>query len=149
MQESFPLVQRPFATIGEKVGMTEDEVISRVKRLAAQGSIRKIQGTVDKRKLGIKAKTLVGMNVPPERLDEVIEIVNKFDGVTHDYVRTHPRYNLWYVIEGTDKASLQKANEAIAKATGITDTVDLPGLKNFKLLLKLDVREQFDKEARY
>ncbi|HEX5939122.1 MAG TPA: AsnC family protein, partial [Dehalococcoidia bacterium] len=32
-QGEFPLVSRPFAELGERVGLSEDEVLSRMRRL--------------------------------------------------------------------------------------------------------------------
>lgn len=140
IQDDIPLVNKPFAAIARELGMTEEEVLSSLKRLVDQGLIKKIRGLANPKKMGIKAHTLIGMQVPPERLDEVAEKINKFESVTHNYVRTHPRYNLWYVVEEKDEESLKKTNEMIRKATGITDTVDLPGLKIFKI----DVRHKFE-----
>ncbi len=139
MQRDFPVVERPFVAIGKRVGMSENEVLSRVKRLVDLGAIRKIRGLVDKGALGIKAVTLMGMKVPPDRIDEVLEKVSSFEGVTHNYVRTHPEYNLWYAIEAKDEESLEKINDMIRKATGISDTINLPTIKRFKIDLKFDL----------
>lgn len=139
MQRDFPVVERPFVAIGKRLGMSENEVLSRVKRLVDLGAIRKIRGLVDKDALGIKAVTLMGMKVPPDRIDEVLEKVSSFEGVTHNYVRTHPEYNLWYAIEAKDEESLEKINDMIRKATGISDTINLPTIKRFKIDLKFDL----------
>ncbi len=140
IQDDIPLVKKPFTAIARELDMTEEEVLSRLKRKMDQGVIKKIRGLSNPKMMGIKAHTLIGMKVPPERLDEVAEKVSKFKSVTHNYARTHPRYNLWYVVEEKDEESLKRTNEMIRKATGITDTVDLPGIKIFKI----DVKHKFE-----
>ena len=73
MQDEFPLVDNPYVEIAKRVGVSEAAVLSRLKRLIEQGSIRKFRALVDKSRLGITANTLIGMKVPPERLEEVMK----------------------------------------------------------------------------
>jgi DNA-binding Lrp family transcriptional regulator len=42
MQENFPIHPRPYAVIGQELGMTEQEVIDYVRRFKEQGYIRRI-----------------------------------------------------------------------------------------------------------
>ncbi|MCZ7373098.1 MAG: Lrp/AsnC family transcriptional regulator, partial [Candidatus Methanoperedens sp.] len=42
IQLDFPLVHRPFRQLGEKLGIEEAEVITRIKRLSKDGAIRRI-----------------------------------------------------------------------------------------------------------
>jgi len=63
MQKDVPLASRPFADLGERLGMGEDEVLSRARRLKEDGIIRQISAIFDSRRLGYSS-TLVAMDIP-------------------------------------------------------------------------------------
>ena len=52
LQESVPLVPRPFAALGRELELTEDEVLSRTRRLKEAGIIRQIGPIFSSRRLG-------------------------------------------------------------------------------------------------
>lgn len=139
MQDAFPLVSKPWLEIGRKLKLKEGEVLSRVKRLFKEGAIRKVGPTLDYRKIGIGASTLIAMKVPSKRIGEVARTVNKFEEVTHNYQRDH-EYNLWFTLTARDEKSLQSLIEIIKKSTGIKNILNLPTIR----LFKLDVRFNFE-----
>ena len=61
MQDDFPLESHPYAVLANKLGLTEDEVFARVKRLYAEGVIRKLRTILDAQKLGTCSSTLIAM----------------------------------------------------------------------------------------
>jgi len=67
VQDDFPLDPRPFAGIGERIGMTESEVIERLAALKTDGVIRRIGASFDSRKLGY-VSTLLAARVDEDRL---------------------------------------------------------------------------------
>ena len=52
LQTRFPLVPEPFDAVGEELGLTGDEVIDLVRKLKADGVIRRIGADFESRKLG-------------------------------------------------------------------------------------------------
>jgi DNA-binding Lrp family transcriptional regulator len=52
IQNEFPVVERPYAALGETLGLSEDDVIARVARLRGERIIRQISAIFDTRKLG-------------------------------------------------------------------------------------------------
>ncbi|MBI5253356.1 MAG: AsnC family transcriptional regulator, partial [Euryarchaeota archaeon] len=62
MQGNLPIVKRPFLEAAKKVGITEENFFSRVKKLIEKGIIRKFGLRIDSRKVGF-ASTLVAMKV--------------------------------------------------------------------------------------
>ncbi|MCP4452467.1 MAG: Lrp/AsnC family transcriptional regulator, partial [Planctomycetes bacterium] len=52
LQKEFPLSERPYQVIAEKMGCSEDEVWQRVKAMVASGVIRRLGASLDSRKLG-------------------------------------------------------------------------------------------------
>jgi DNA-binding Lrp family transcriptional regulator len=96
IQEKFPLTQKPFAKIGESIGIEEKEVRERVKRLKKEGYIRRIGPILEPKKLGY-ISTLCGVHVDKNKLIGVVEEINRHSGITHNYER-EGELNLWFTI---------------------------------------------------
>jgi DNA-binding Lrp family transcriptional regulator len=60
IQNSFPLVARPYAELGQLLGEAEDEVIDRIRRLRRENIIRQISAIFDTKALGYRS-SLVAM----------------------------------------------------------------------------------------
>ena len=101
-QRDLPLVPRPFAAMGEVLGVDEAEVIQRLDLLHARGMVSRVGATVRPNTAG--ASTLAAMAVPEDRIEEVAEIVGAEPGVNHSYLREDAR-NLWFVATAPDAAA--------------------------------------------
>ncbi len=145
MQDEFPLEERPWMILGEKLGVTEEDVFARVKKLSDNGVIRKLRTILDAQKLGSCSSTLMAMKVPEDNMEYVAGVVNEYMSVTHNYRREHD-YNLWFTVTTCGDTDLEETVEEIKRRTGIpdSDTIDLPTTHVFKI----DVRFKFtDSEA--
>ena len=131
LQTRFPLVPEPFDAVGEELGLTGDEVIARVRRLKAEGVIRRIGAVFDSRKLGY-ASTLCAAKVPEEKMRSFVEVVNGYPGVTHNYRRGH-EYNVWFTFIAPDAESLERDLAEIRRRTGVKDVISMPAVKTFKI----------------
>ena len=131
LQTRFPLVPEPFDAVGEELGLTGDEVIARVRRLKAEGVIRRIGAVFDSRKLGY-ASTLCAAKVPEEKMRSFVEVVNGYPGVTHNYRRGH-EYNVWFTFIAPDPESLERDLAEIRRRTGVKDVISMPAVKTFKI----------------
>lgn len=128
-QRDFPLVPRPFAAIGERVGMSEDEVLDAYRRFADERYISRIGAVIKPNAVGVS--TLAAMAVPKERLEEVAQLVTSYDEVNHNYEREH-RFNLWFVAAADTSAGLRAVLDDIAAKTGLA-VMDLPIVKDYHL----------------
>lgn len=139
-QDEFPITKRPWVTLGDKLEITEEEVILRLKKLHRKGIIRKIGPILDARKLDLSASTLIAMKVPEEKMEHVVDIINEYKSVSHNYLREHA-YNLWFTITTSSKEELRRTIEEIKRRTRIpeNDVLDLPTSRRFKI----NVRFQF------
>ena len=137
LQREFPLCRRPFAALGEELGMTEEEVLGDIKRMMRDGIIRRLGGVFDTRGLGF-ASTLVAMKVPPARVEEVAGVVNSYPGVTHNYLRAH-EVNLWFTVIAQEEAQVGQIIDEIRARTGIREVWNLPTLRMFKIGTKFDL----------
>ena len=142
LQRPIPLVPRPFAEIGGRYGIGEEEVIERIRRLKETRILRQISAIFDTRSLGYKS-SLVAMKVPRERVDEAAEVVNQHPGVSHNYKRSHA-YNLWFTIACPPTSDLERTVQRLHELSGTEVTRILPTLKLFKIGVELDMTGQED-----
>jgi DNA-binding Lrp family transcriptional regulator len=140
LQDKFPVDKRPWAEIGGRLGIAEEEVLSRSQRLSSDGVIRKLRTILNGQKLGACSSTLMAMRVPADKMEEVVSIVNEYMSVTHNYQREHD-YNLWFTVTTCGGKDLRSTVEEIKGRTGIpdSDVLDLPTTRVFKI----DVRFKF------
>ena len=115
-QRDFPLDGRPFASIADRLGLTEAEVIDRLSRMQAAGRIARVGGTVRPNTAG--ASTLAALAVPEDRIDAVAAIVGAEPGVNHSYLR-EADWNLWFVATAPDTDALAAMLARIETSTGL------------------------------
>ncbi len=130
IQADFPLVPRPYALLGERLGIGEDEALERVRRLRREHIIRRMGANFQSKKLGW-VSTLCGAKVPAEAMDRFCELVNAEAGVTHNYEREH-KYNIWFTFIGPSRAYIQERLDSITAQTGVP-ILNLPATKLFKI----------------
>jgi len=117
--------------------LSEDEVIERLEKLKKAGIVRRIGAVFDLRRLGY-VSTLCALKVPPGRLAEVARTVNSFPGVTHNYLREH-EYNMWFTLIGPSRQDLERTMEEIKKRTGLTELLELPAERSFKIRVNFNL----------
>lgn len=136
LQEDFPLSSRPFLDAAIRLGWDEQDVLSRLEKLTASGTVRKVGAVLSPKKMGY-VSVLAAVDLPDEKVDEVSEIINSYSGVTHNYLREgHP--NLWFTLTEPDGATLEKHLGEIEERTGYP-IIKLPATKVFKIGVKLDI----------
>jgi siroheme decarboxylase len=140
IQSHFPLKARPYREISERLDLTEKEVISRVKRMAQGGIIRRIGANFNSRKLGFFS-TLCGARVPAEKQSCFVEVVNRYVGVTHNYEREGD-YNIWFTFIAESQENIESALKDIKRRTGIKDLISLPAEKIFKIQVDFEFIDQ-------
>lgn len=135
LQEDIPLDPHPYRRIGDKLGLSEEDILCRIKRLKREGIIRHIRFLFDHKKLSFTS-TLVAMKVPEKKLDEVARIVNAYPEITHNYAR-RDEFNLWFVLVAKDRGRIQSILQEISSKTGITNLLELPVERQFKLKVNI------------
>lgn len=146
IQDDFPLVRRPFAALGEALGIGEEEAIRRVAELKERRIVRQIGAIFDTRALGYKSM-LAAARVPPERLDAVAAIINEHPGVSHNYRRNHD-FNLWFTVAVPPHSDIDRTIQKLKEITGIEAIRPLPTLKLFKIGVQLDLTGKTDMAAK-
>ncbi len=137
IQSDFPITSRPFLTVANELNLTEKEVLERVSRLKKIGIIRRIGGNFVPGKLGY-VSTLCAARVPADSIDQFADIVNRYPGVTHNYQRDD-KYNVWFTFIAPSMEEIDENLKQISQETGITDILNLPATKVFKIRAQFDV----------
>ncbi|MEK6682143.1 MAG: AsnC family transcriptional regulator [Nitrospirota bacterium] len=137
IQTDFPVAERPYKVIAEEFGLTEEAVISCVKKLKESGIIRRLGATFDSRRLGYTS-TLVSAKVPVEKISDVTALINKYPGVTHNYLREN-NYNIWFTLIAPSKEAIERILKTISDKTGIEEIRSLPAVNFFKVKVNFEM----------
>ncbi|MDI6906785.1 MAG: AsnC family transcriptional regulator, partial [Thermoanaerobacterales bacterium] len=124
LQAGLPLVSRPFGDIAARVGLTEEEVMDRVRALLDGRYLRRFGAALRHQRVGFAGNALVAWKVPPERLDEVGRTVAGFPGVTHCYHREGPPhwpYNLYSMVHKPTREACQEYIRELAGKVKVDD----------------------------
>ena len=138
IQTDFPLEPRPYAVIGERLGITEQEALDRVNALRRSRIIRRLGANFQSAKLGFRFP-LCAAKVPPEKLDAFIAEVNSHVGVTHNYLRRHA-YNVWFSLIGPSWEAVCALLDDITAKTGIP-ILNLPATRLYKIRVDFQMEE--------
>lgn len=137
MQQAVPLVPRPFAALGQEVGLSEEEVLARVAGLKQAGILRQVSAIFNAADLGF-VSTLVAMKINPTRLDEAGKIISRHPGVSHNYAR-ESEYNLWFTLTLPQEDDIEATVKEMASQVEAAGYLVLPSLRRFKIAVMLDL----------
>ena len=137
IQSEFPIASRPYLELANELDLTEKEVLDRVARLKNDGIIRRIGGNFVPDKLGF-VSTLCAARVPTDKIDHFAKIVNRYPGVTHNYQRDN-QYNVWFTFISQSMDEIETNLKKIAAESGVSDILNLPATKVFKIKAQFDV----------
>jgi DNA-binding Lrp family transcriptional regulator len=121
-QAGLPLVARPYAALALALGLSEDEVLSRLRSMLQQGIIRRIGAVPNHFRLGYRANGMSVWDVDDAEVDRLGAQVGALRFVTHCYRR--PRrpplwpYNLFAMVHGHDRTQVQAKLAQIADLLG-------------------------------
>lgn len=136
MQNEIPIDKSPFKILGEKLFITENEVLKRVNELKNQGIIRRIGGIFNLRKIGYTS-TLCAAKVSENKIEQVAACINMYDEVTHNYIR-EDEYNMWFTIIAHSQENLNNILEEMKRNTHLDEIISLPSVKLFKIKVTLN-----------
>jgi DNA-binding Lrp family transcriptional regulator len=139
IQDDFPLIREPFDKIASLLRISPDDVIARLRRLKNDDMIRRIGAIFNSKKLGY-CSTLCAMKVDQSYVDEVARIINKYIGVTHNYIRDHD-YNMWFTITAKSQQALERIIEEIKERSGIDELIELPAIRMFKIRVRFPMTD--------
>ncbi|MDD2421920.1 MAG: AsnC family transcriptional regulator [Heliobacteriaceae bacterium] len=122
LQEDLPAGPRPYAVIGDQVGLSEAAVLDRIHDYLAKGYVRRFGAVLRHRKAGFTANAMVVWDVPAERAVAVGNLMAVFPEVSHCYER--PRFPGWpfshyTMLHGRTREECAAIAARIAAKTGV------------------------------
>lgn len=125
IEEGLPLCWRPFLEVGQKLQMSEDEVLARLARMQNDGIIRRFGLVMQHRPLGYRANAMVVWDIPDDLVDAVAAKITDHDFVTLCYCRKRqqPRwtYNLYCMIHGRERGVVEGQIQQLKMSAGLED----------------------------
>ncbi|MFC1544680.1 Lrp/AsnC family transcriptional regulator [Gemmatimonadota bacterium] len=141
VQSKFPVCERPFAQMADEIGISEDELLQRVRALSESGVIRRFGAVFDSRKLGY-VSTLVGVRIPnPDDIPAVAAEVSKYLEVTHNYQRAD-RFNLWFTLIAVSQQRIDSIIGKIGTMPQVAEIHDLPAERLYKIKVNFKAKDR-------
>ena len=111
-QGGLPLVPRPYDAVGERLGVSGQQVRERLTQMLETGLIRRIGAVPNHYRLGFTANGMSVWDVDDALVDQLGERIGQLPGVSHCYRR--PRrlpswpYNLFAMLHGRTRAEVEQ-----------------------------------------
>ena len=121
-QGGLALVPEPYEQIARELGVSQEDVLAGLRRMLADGRIRRIGAVPNHYALGYTANAMSVWDVADEAVDELGRRIGALPFVTHCYRR--PRrlpdwpYNLFAMVHGRSRADSAEKIELIRAALG-------------------------------
>ena len=118
IQNGLPITERPYESIADKMGISEEEVFTRISNLKEQGLIKRFGVVVRHHELGYKENAMVVWDIPDQDVHRIGKIIRTYPFITLCYRRTRQLpewpYNLYCMIHGKSRDNvLQLLQEMI------------------------------------
>lgn len=137
LQGGFPICEAPYAEAAAGLGISEDELLARLRRLLDAKVLTRFGPMYQIERLG-GAFVLAALAAPEERYGEVAAAVNALPEVAHNYRREHA-LNMWFVLATETPAGIPAAIEKIEAATGLAVHA-FPKEREYFVEMKLEAR---------
>ncbi len=146
VQEGIPLAPEPYREVAERLGSSEERVLSLLASLVERGVVKRLAAVPNHYALGVTANGMAVWDVPDGIVSEIGPRLGERPEVTHCYRR--PRrpgwpYNLFAMVHGTSREEVLSKIEEIGRELGL-DAYPHDVLFSTRLLKKQGtrVREQ-------
>lgn len=141
LQGGFPICERPYAQAARALGIGEDELLERLQRMLDARVLTRFGPMFQVERMG-GAFVLAAMCVPEANWQQVVDIVNAFPAVAHNYRRESDRgcpFNMWFVLATESADDIAAAVRTIEAASGLP-VFAFPKLREYFVEMKLPVR---------
>ena len=136
LQGGFPVSERPYAEMAQRLATTEEELMRRIDALLDNGTLTRFGPLYHAERLG-GGLSLAAMRVAQADFERVSEIVNAFAEVAHNYARDH-EFNMWFVLATETPGRIAQVIDAIERASGYR-VYNMPKIEEYFVGLKFDV----------
>ncbi len=141
LQGDFPICPQPYAAAAAGLGISEEELLSRLQRMLAARVLTRFGPLFQVERMG-GAFVLAAMHVPAADWQRVVDVVNSFPEVAHNYQRESDgqcAFNMWFVLAAESAAAIETTLRQIEEASGLP-VFAFPKLKEYFVDMRLTVR---------
>ncbi len=117
LQGGFPICDEPYRTVGERLGLSEADVIARIERLLEARVLTRFGPMFQIERIGGRF-VLAALAVPEADFERVAAVVNALPEVAHNYRREH-RLNMWFVLATETPQGIAAAISRIETEAGL------------------------------
>ncbi|MGI6413933.1 MAG: Lrp/AsnC family transcriptional regulator [Syntrophomonadaceae bacterium] len=135
IQTDLSLESNPFKTLADRIGLSEEDIVLRIKTLKSKGVLRRFGAVLRHQKAGFTENAMVAWKVGSEQCDEIGGIMAQFDEISHCYLREVPPdfdYNLFTMIHARTADELNRIIDKVSMQTGLTDYKVLKSVRELK-----------------
>lgn len=135
LQAGLPLVSRPFAQLGERFGLTEQQMMAKVNELKDKGYLRRIGAALRHHRVGYVANAMIVWRIPEDVVEQVGSRLASHPHVSHCYQRKtwpHWPYNFYTMIHRQTREECHQLAAEMAESIGINDYKLLFSTKELK-----------------
>ncbi|HUT53620.1 MAG TPA: winged helix-turn-helix transcriptional regulator [bacterium] len=126
---------QPLRPLAEKLGLSQAEVIARIKRLIAEGKVRRFAASVRHQPIGFSVNAMVIAHTDEAHIDEVGNAGQRIEAVSHCYHRAHPNGDPWCVyimVHGQGQEVVDDAVAQIRRIPGVREVEVCPSRGELK-----------------
>jgi len=120
----FPIVERPYDAMAKKIGISGKELIDILKRLKADGAVRRVASVLYHRRVSYTHNAMAVWRAADDGIERAGRIISSFPQVSHCYERDRGGYwgyNLFSMIHGKNLQDCMEVIGKISEKTGIKD----------------------------
>lgn len=124
LRDGLPLCPRPYAKLGADLGMSEAEVLMRLRDLHEGGAIRRFGAIVRHHEVGYAANAMVVLAPPAERVAELGRRLARERAVTLCYQRAPAEgwpYTLYCMVHGRSRPVVLAQINAMLRNNGLKE----------------------------
>ena len=118
-QEGLRPTPRPYHEIADRLGLSPDELMARLRAMLESGAVRRIAAVPNHYKLGYRANGMSVWDVDDEYASGLGQRVGALGFVSHCYLRPrrppHWRFNLFAMVHGRDRDTVEEKVASIAR----------------------------------
>jgi len=124
LQQGLPRNQCPYEDMAREIGIDTMRLLRILREWKGQGKLRRIGAIVNHFKVGLSAGAMVVWKVEPQRVEEVGQILAKFEEVSHAYERHIDEnwpYSVYTMVHGQSAEGVGQVVGRMSQACGISD----------------------------
>ncbi|MDH4203205.1 MAG: Lrp/AsnC family transcriptional regulator [Phycisphaerae bacterium] len=135
VQYGMPVSRSPYRDIADKIGISPEELLEKLREWKAEKKIRRLGAIVNHFQMGHGAGAMVVWKVPKSEVDRVGDFFAMVPKVSHAYLRPPNEqwpYNLYTMVHASSDKELQETVNAMSVESGITEFRQLKTVRELK-----------------